>query len=349
MDTKSTYQQVKIKDCKAPPFSGLWSLGMAYGEVVAEETSKWLESRKDAVMGRASRKLALCHNQGYQLRRVETDGTLLRVFDWEKDEAVPDSLIPVALLGKNLEMIEESKVVEELAKRGANRCKFTVKNAIYQGYVLDWDKFSAAWDEDRGRPLDFRNPGTRKSNAKILERLPGPDGSPPRTTVLTPMPPAEVAVFVERIKVLVSSLDGKEADHFLHLPTKSAWQENTDFIGAWTVYYGGQYYAVRLETQTKAPGNDSRGCCMIERLRNQRSKSSNTPDVTLTSKTTKAGELFLMPRLKPSEWVKLRAEIARTRISVDIADGCILVGRLSDPEFLKRVLTAAKLVADIRR
>ncbi len=156
-------------------------------------------------------------------------------------------------------------------------------------------------------------------------------------------------MFVKRLRVQVSSLACEEKDHFMHLPTGSTWQKNPDFIGAWTVDFGRVPYAVSLELQTKADGSDIRGCCMIQRLNRRENKCSNTPDVTLTSETDKTGEHFLKPRLQPGEWVKLETEIARRRITVEIADGCIRVGRLSDPKFLERVLTVADLAAHVRR
>ncbi|HEY5344927.1 MAG TPA: hypothetical protein VIK62_01125 [Verrucomicrobiae bacterium] len=171
---KSGYIQVKIKFCQAFPFCGLGALGMWYSTAVESEIHKWNADSRSATLGKATDKVALCFRKdGYSLRKIKTDGSLLCVYDWESQQLLPDSLLPIKVLGDNIEIMEIADVPSKLKAKGGYYCKFTVKGLTYTGYVLSGKHYSAAWT-DRQRALHFEEQGAKNPNAQIIQKLPEP-------------------------------------------------------------------------------------------------------------------------------------------------------------------------------
>lgn len=168
---KDDYVQVKIHFCRTAPFCGLNYLGMWYGRVVAREIAKWeAASRQAALQAAAQLKVSLCKNRGWHLRKILTDRLHFKVYEWESQQLMDDSLLPVSLLGENMEILDPSDVPSVLLKRGGLHCEFSVNGLAYRGYVLPGKSYSAAWTES-GRPMHFENENAKNPNARILRPL----------------------------------------------------------------------------------------------------------------------------------------------------------------------------------
>ena len=171
---KTGYIQVKIKFCESFPFCGLGALGMWYGTAVESEIQKWDSNSRSAKLGNAIDKVALCFREdGYQLRKIKTDGNLLCVYDWESQQLLPDSLLPISILGNNIEIMEIADVPSKLKAKGGYYCEFVVKGLTYKGYVLSGKHYSAAWTDSQ-RALHFEEIGAKNPNARIIKKLPDP-------------------------------------------------------------------------------------------------------------------------------------------------------------------------------
>jgi len=167
----SGYVQVKTKFCTTFPFAGLGALGMWYGEVVASEIPKWEKEVRNKRMGVPQQKVALClRSDGYQLRRVQTDGVLVQVYDWKNGHLLPDSLLPVALLGTNMRIMNPADVAAHLLQLGGFAAEFVVDGITHKGWLLSGKSYSACWTED-GKALHFEEQGARNANSKVLRRL----------------------------------------------------------------------------------------------------------------------------------------------------------------------------------
>lgn len=171
MNKGAGYIQKKIKFCEKAPFRGLGALGLWYGYVIESEIHKW---RSDCASGRlgpdAKDRAAFCeHPDGYHIRRVLSDGKLLKVYD-DRNRLQDDTLMPVALPGENLRLLEFSEVVPFLLSRGGYRCRFAINGLAHTGHVLDGKKYSAAWSDDQ-RGFLFETEKGKNPNGKVLERL----------------------------------------------------------------------------------------------------------------------------------------------------------------------------------
>lgn len=162
------YEQIKIKACRQFPFAGLDALGMWYGTVLSAEKVQWETAARSARIGPAVERVALCHRfHGFQLRNIRTDGTLLEVYDWKTGELRTDSLLPVSLLGANLEILTAADVPARLAALGGFRCEFAVDGLAHRGWLLRGKSYSAAWT-DTGRALHFEEEGAPCPNGKVI-------------------------------------------------------------------------------------------------------------------------------------------------------------------------------------
>jgi len=170
MNKGDGYVQTKIKFCQASPFTGLGALGMWYGYCLESEIASWQSASHTAKLGSAADKAAFCeHPAGYNIRRVLSDGKLLKVYD-SKGHLEEDTLMPVALSGKNLTLLDLPDVVPFLKAKGAIYCRFAINGLPYTGYVLDGKAFSAAWS-DTGIGIFFETSRGKNPNGKIIEPL----------------------------------------------------------------------------------------------------------------------------------------------------------------------------------
>lgn len=171
MNKGAGYIQTKIKFCGEAPFKGLGALGLWYGYSLESEIHKWKSACASARLGPdATDRAAFCeHPSGFHIRRVLSDGKLLKVYD-DRNCLQDDTLLPVALPGDNLRLLGLSEVVPFLLTRGGYRCRFAINGLAHTGHVLDGRSYSAAWsDEQRG--FLFETESGKKPNAKVLERL----------------------------------------------------------------------------------------------------------------------------------------------------------------------------------
>jgi hypothetical protein len=165
------YEQIKIKVCRQFPFAGLDALGMWYGTVVSSEKLRWESAARSARLGPVVERVALClRDDGFQLRKIRTDGTLLEVYDWKSGELRSDSLLPASLLGDNLEIIAPADVPARLLALGGFRCEFSVNGLKHRGWLLRGKSYSAAWTETE-QALHFEEDGARCPNGHLLRVL----------------------------------------------------------------------------------------------------------------------------------------------------------------------------------
>ncbi|MEO6741200.1 MAG: hypothetical protein ABIP20_13180 [Chthoniobacteraceae bacterium] len=170
MNKGSGYKQTKILDCSNPPFRGLGALGLWYSYCLESELHKWQSDSTTAKLGPAKDCAAFCeHPAGYHIRRVLSDGRLLMVYD-DRNQLLHDTLLPVAVPGDNLRLLEFSAVVPFLLTRGGYRCRFAINHLSFSGHVLDGSAYCAAWSDDQ-RGFLFETEKGKNPNAKILERL----------------------------------------------------------------------------------------------------------------------------------------------------------------------------------
>ena len=171
MKIKPGYIKTKIRFCTTPPFIGLGALGMWYAHALESELKKWEFDSRTALLGDAADKLALCtRHDGYSLRRIRTDGKLLQVYDLKTDQIVSGSILPIAVLGDYIEILEVAQVVDRLKSLGGFRCEFVVDGFTHIGYVLTGKHYSAAWT-DKGRALHFEEKTAKNPNAHVVRRL----------------------------------------------------------------------------------------------------------------------------------------------------------------------------------
>lgn len=170
MNKGSGYTQTKIRFCTNPPFNGLGALGLWYGYCLETELQKWQSDRATAKLGIATDRAVFCeHPSGYHIRRVLSDGKLLKVYD-DHNRLLDDTLLPCAVPGDNLRLLELSEVVPFLLARGGYPCRFAVNGLSYTGHVLDGRDYCAAWSEGQCGFL-FETENGKNPNAKVLQRL----------------------------------------------------------------------------------------------------------------------------------------------------------------------------------
>ena len=169
--TKSTlYIKTKINFCRTPPFSGLGKLAMWYSYCIESELNKWESASRSAQMGECRDMGALTiHPQGFTARRIKTDGKLLEVFD-DHGVLFADSRLPIAVLGKNIRIVELEEMADFLNGVGGFPCKFAVRGKTYTGTVLEGKFYCAAWTV-QNIGVFFETEASRNPNGKILERL----------------------------------------------------------------------------------------------------------------------------------------------------------------------------------
>lgn len=164
------YVTTKIRLCTNPPFTGLGALGLWYSYCLESELHKWQSDCATARLGAATERAAFCeHPFGYHIRRVLSDGRLLKVYDG-RNRLQDDTLIPVSVPGENLRLVELPAVVPFLLARGGYRCRFAVNGLSYTGHVLDGHSYCAAWSDDE-RGFLFETENGKNPNARVLERL----------------------------------------------------------------------------------------------------------------------------------------------------------------------------------
>lgn len=170
MNKGPQYKQTKIRDCTKAPFIGLGALGLWWSYCLDAELHKWRSDCATARLGTATDRAAFTeHPFGYHVRRVHSDGRLLKVYD-DRNHLLNDTLIPVAVPGDNIRLLELAEVVPFLLARGGYRCRFAVNGLGYTGHVLDGHSYSAAWSDDE-RGFLFETEKGKNPNAQILERF----------------------------------------------------------------------------------------------------------------------------------------------------------------------------------
>ena len=185
------YTHTKIKFCEAFPFEGLGALGMWYSYCLESELQKWEQAHRTARMGPTRDAAVLClHPGGYALRRVLTDGVLLKVYD-QNNLLIEHTLLPLSVGGENFILLELDNVVFGLKGFGAVRCRFQVNGLAKRGWVLEGKSYCAAWSDDR-RGFHFETDKGRNPNASILEVLAEQDSplSPLQSPAAVPVFPA---------------------------------------------------------------------------------------------------------------------------------------------------------------
>ncbi len=171
MERGAEYIQTKIRTSTTRPFIGIGALGLWYGFCLKSEIDKWKSACASASLGSNARDMAAFteHPRGLHVRRVLSDGTLLKVYD-DRNQIIEDSLLPVVVPGQNLTLLELVDLVPFLQRRGGFRCRFAVKGLAHTGVVVEGDHYCAAWS-DGGRAFLFETEKGKHPNAKILERL----------------------------------------------------------------------------------------------------------------------------------------------------------------------------------
>lgn len=144
---------------------------MWYGHALESEIKKWETDSRTAQLGNTTDKVALCsRHDGYQLRRIQTDGRLLRVYDTKTNQLLADSLLPIAILGDYIQILDIPDVPSRLKSMGGFRCEFAVDGITYTGYVLPGKHYSAAWTDD-GRALHFEEANAKNPNAHVIRKI----------------------------------------------------------------------------------------------------------------------------------------------------------------------------------
>ena len=171
MKKNGGYIKTKTSFCNTSPFTGLGQLGMWYAYALESEIEKWKTDSRNFTLGETTDKAALCYRpDGFAIRRIQTDGILLRVYNAETNRLIEDSTLPISVLGDRIEVISISDVANHLISKGGFRCEFAIKGATYIGYVLPGKKFCAAWtDEMQG--IHFETELSKNPNAKIIRKL----------------------------------------------------------------------------------------------------------------------------------------------------------------------------------
>lgn len=171
MNRGSGYIQTKKTISKNPPFKALAALGLWYSFCLESEIHKWLSAHAtERLSPTATDRAAFCeHPAGYHIRRVLSDGKLLKVYD-DRNQLLDDTLLPVAVPGDNLRLLDLPEVVPFLKSRGARYCRFAVRGLSHTGYVLEGRAYCAAWSDDQ-RGFLFETEEGPKPNAEILEQL----------------------------------------------------------------------------------------------------------------------------------------------------------------------------------
>lgn len=341
------YVQVKIRFCQTKPFEGLAALGMWYGEVVADEIPRWKEENQKVRLGPTQELAALCRNQGYHLRRVRTDGKFLLVHDWRTDELLEDTLLPVALLGTNIELMHPEAVVNRLLSLGGVWCEFEIDGRHHRGCVLDTgEMYNAAWDE-HGRPWHFECDRSRNPNGRIVRLLARGEDSPTTSSRETVRESSLLfQAFLDRFNQIGDRHRRWEAKHHIILPK---WR-CVRLVSCWTIERPVGAVAWRCEVQEESMGSGrQRACLLLQRLPGTDAKARNTPHLTLsTDNLYGSRSLQVRPHLSRSEFAWLEREVRRRRLPFQIHDRRIGVGDLLDRDLLDRLLLLTELVADAR-
>jgi hypothetical protein len=171
MNRSPEYIQTKINLCTNPPFKGLGALGLWYSYCIESEINKWSYDCSRVHLGAAQDMAAFTiHPSGFHIRRVLSDGKLLKVYD-DRNVILDDTLIPIAVPGKNLQLLELEQVVTFLKKKGAYYCRFAVRGLTHTGYVLDGTAYCAAWSDDQRGFLFETEAGKNPNNSKVIEKL----------------------------------------------------------------------------------------------------------------------------------------------------------------------------------
>ena len=165
------YTQTKIRFCQTDPFRALDAMGMWYSYCLQSEIEKWqTDSRTARLRADATDKVAFTiHPQSYNLRRILTDGQLLKVYN-SKGELRENTLLPIAVPGANIKVLELDEVVPFLKGHGAFYCRFAIDGLSHTGYVLPAKEHWAAWSD--------KNVGMFWKNAQVVEKLPEPQVTP---------------------------------------------------------------------------------------------------------------------------------------------------------------------------
>lgn len=170
MKPKPGYIKTKIGFCTTTPFIGLGELGMWYGHALESEIKKWETDSRTARLGDSEDKAALCsRHDGFQIRRVSTDGKLLRVYNPKKNQVTPNSLLPIAVLGDYIEIVDIPDVPSRLQSMGGYRCEFAIDGISHTGYILPGKQYCAAWTDDE-RGWNFVEQG-KNPNGRIIRKL----------------------------------------------------------------------------------------------------------------------------------------------------------------------------------
>jgi hypothetical protein len=294
--------QVKTRFCKSKPFAGLDALGMWYGNVVPDEIRRWERNASTARMGKAKEKIALCCNQGWTLRRVITDGVLLEVYDWKTDLPLPGTLLPVALLGKNITLLDPSEVPPALKDRGGYACEFEICGQRMRGWILEGRVLCAAWS-DAGRPYHFETQAGRNPNGRVIRRIDGATtGSERKPWEAKP----EIAKFVNRILELIGELNATEDSHLMIMPSWAA----ESVAGSWTVVVDGRRFALLLAIEAhRSKAGIFRACLYAQQLKGKR--CTNTANASVhTGNADVAGVFRIRPALDPPQRRALRQRLA---------------------------------------
>jgi hypothetical protein len=171
MKRSPEYIKTKINLCTNPPFKGLGELGLWYGYCLESEIEKWRHDFSLVHLGEARDMAAFTfHPSGFHIRRVLSDGKLLKVYD-ERNVLLDDTLISAAIPGENLHLLELEQVVPFLKTMDAYYCRFAVRGLSHTGYVLEGRAYCAAWSDDQRGFLFETESGKNPNNSKIVERL----------------------------------------------------------------------------------------------------------------------------------------------------------------------------------
>ena len=153
-----------------PPFMALSALGLWYGYCLESEISNWWSNHGNHQLGAAKDCAVFSeHPHGYHIRRVLCDGKLLKVYDGN-NRLLDDTLLPLAVPGNNIHLLNLDEVVPFLKSRGALYCHFSIRGLSYKGHVLSGEKYCAAWSDDQ-RGFLFETDKGPNPNAKILEEF----------------------------------------------------------------------------------------------------------------------------------------------------------------------------------
>jgi len=111
----------------------------------------------------------IIHPDGYTARRIKTDGDLLMVYN-DNGDLIADSLIPVAVPGKNIKVVELEEMQGYLRSLQGSDWRFIVRGKSYTGTILEGKKYCAAWTEGQ-QGIYFETENSKNPNGKLIERL----------------------------------------------------------------------------------------------------------------------------------------------------------------------------------